>query len=316
MLRIGNPNPLAVYNHPMFTREINWAHHLLNIEEAWTSVTGKGVRVGVVDTGCDYTHDDLVGKVFGGINCTPNHDNGYMDSVGHGTSCASIIAARKTGKGVAGIAPDASLFIAKAVDDAGIGEAEYLKCAIESCIAAECSVINVSLGSVEAYPEIEEVIQRGNDLGIIFVAAAGNSGDNKDGGPVILESDGLPLEDWPARLPYVISVAAINKEGKVALWSSPGSIEFSAPGVDITTCFPGNKYAVFSGTSQASPFISGVCALLKERNPNIDMREAVKILDAHSLSIGASSQYGAGIINVGSAVKALAKFKGGDRYGA
>jgi subtilisin family serine protease len=296
-IRIDPHTPLFIYEHPVFTREINWAHHLMNVQEAWAGVTGSGVKVGVIDTGFTYDHPDLEGKIFGGINCTGGADGDYSDKInGHGISVASIIAARKSGKGVAGVAPDASLFIAKAIDDNGVGEAEYIKCSIEACIAAGCDVINMSLGSPESYPEVDVVIRSGVDKGIIFVAAAGNSGE---------DNDELEQEDWPARLPYVISVAAINKNSKRAGWSSRGDIEFSAPGVDIVTCFLENKYATFSGTSQAAPFVSGACALLKQCDKSIDYDRAVDLLSKHSLSIGAKTDFGAGIINLGSAVSAL-----------
>jgi len=304
--RIGGEQPVYVYDSPVFSKEISWAHHLMNIPVAWARATGKGVRVGVVDTGCDYNHDDLEGRIIGGINCTKDHGKGYVDNSGHGTSVASIIAARKSGRGVAGVAPDATLFIAKAIDDSGVGEAEYIKCSIDACITAGCDVINLSIGSQQSHPDVEEVIREGVDKRIIFVAAAGNSGDVS-----VKDNDGFPLEDWPARLPYVISVAAINKHEKAPDWSSPGDIEFSAPGVDIVTCYPGNRYATFSGTSQAAPFISGVCALLKECDPDIDFEQAINMMTQHSLKIGDERAYGAGIINVGSVVNAFSLFKDG-----
>ena len=307
VFRIGGDQPVFIYQNPVFSREINWSHHLMNIPEAWTRVTGKGVRVGVIDTGCDYNHEDLAGKIFGGINCTSDHTIGYMDSdSGHGSSVCSIIAARKSGRGVAGVAPDSSLFVAKAIDANGVGEAEYIKCSIAACITAGCDVINMSIGSPEAHPEVEEAIVDGVARNIIFVAAAGNSGDVE-----VKDNDGFPLEDWPARLPYVISVSAIDRQKNVPKWSSPGHVEFAAPGVDILTCFPGNKYATFSGTSQAAPFVSGICALLKECDPNIDFEKAVEILSKYSLKIGDGSEYGAGIINVGSVVNSFSMFKGG-----
>jgi subtilisin family serine protease len=306
IFQIGGDSPVFIYDKPVFSREINWAHHLMNIQAAWATVTGKGVRVGIVDSGCDYNHDDLVDKIFGGINCTKEVGTGYMDTNGHGTSVASIIAAKRSGRGVAGVAPDATLFIAKAITGAGAGEAEYIKCAIESCITAGCDVVNLSIGSSDAHEDINEVIRDGVDKRIIFVAAAGNSGDLS-----IRDNDGNPLEDWPARLPYVISVAAINRSNEVPEWSSPGDIEFSAPGVDIITCYPGNKYSTFSGTSQAAPFVSGVCALLKECDPDIDFERAVDILSKHSVSIGRQNAYGAGVINVGSVVNAFSLFKSG-----
>lgn len=302
---IAIDNNAIVYDNPIFTREINWAHKLLHIPEAWTKATGKGVLVGVIDTGCDCNHDDLDGRVFDGVDCT-GEGNYCLDTNGHGTSISSIIAAKKSGHGVAGVAPDSKLFVAKSVDSGGTGESKDIKCAIEASINAGCSVINVSLGSREPYPEIENIIEEAVKNNVIFIAAAGNSGDI-----LIEDNSGYPLEDWPARLPYVISVAAINRQEKVPEWSSPGDIEFSAPGVDIVSCYPGNKYVKNSGTSQAAPFVTGICALLKEKDPNINFQHIVEILSKYSLTLGDDRLYGAGIINVGSVVNAFSLFKKG-----
>jgi subtilisin family serine protease len=303
---IVKDNSAAIYDSMVLTREINWAHNLMSIPDAWTKATGRGVLVGVVDSGCDCDHRDLEGVVGGGVDCVD--EDGYCtDYNGHGTSIASIISAKQSGHGVAGVAPEAKLFIAKGIDRAGVGDVDSVKCAIEACIDAGCDIVNMSIGSPEPYPEVEEIIKDAVlTKNIIFVAAAGNSGDL-----TVNDNDGYPLEDWPARLPYIISVAAIDKGKETPEWSSPGDIEFVAPGVDIVSCYPGDKYTRSSGTSQAASFISGVCALLKEKDKNINFKSAMEILSKYALVIGDDQTCGAGIINVGLAISAFSLFKQG-----
>jgi subtilisin family serine protease len=287
----------AIYDSVAIASELNWAHKLMHIDEAWARATGKGIKIGIVDTGCDINHPDLKDAIVDCKNFS-NSPGRCEDLNGHGTHVAGIVAAKVTGRGVSGIAHDASLYIAKAIDNSGVGDSNNITRAIEACTEAGCDVINLSLGSPEEYVPMSMAIKRAVDRNIIVVAAAGNSGDNND-----LTID----EQWPARLPFVISVAAINKNLISAPWSSSGNnITFSAPGVDILSCYPGGRYATMSGTSQACPFITGICALMKEVKKDIGREEVVKILSQYSLSIGSKASSGAGVINVVAALDSLA----------
>jgi len=285
----------GIYENVAVASELHWSHRLMHIDEAWAKATGKGVKVGIVDTGCDVHHQDLKDSIAGCGNFSQSPGQ-CEDIHGHGTHVAGIIAAKITGSGVSGVAHGSSLYIARAIDNSGVGDPANIARAIEACVVAGCSVINLSLGSPEEYAPMTKAIQRATDKNIIVVAAAGNCGDN---------NVATTEEQWPAKLPFVISVAAINKKLINAPWSASGKIEFSAPGVDILSCYPGGKYATMSGTSQACPFIAGVCALMKEIKPDINREEVVNLLSQYSLSIGHRASSGAGVINVVAALESL-----------
>ena len=286
----------AIYDSVAIVSELSWAHRLMRIDEAWAKATGKEIKVGIVDTGCDINHPDLKNAIVSCENFSGSPGR-CEDVNGHGTHVAGIVAAKVTGHGVSGIAHDANLYIVKAIDNSGVGDSNHITKAIEVCAEAGCDVINLSFGSPVEYAPMSRIIKKAVDRNVIVVAAAGNSGDNND---VTVD------EQWPARLPFVISVAAINKNLISAPWSSSGNIAFSAPGVDILSCYPGGRYATMSGTSQACPFITGICALMKEVKKDIGREEIVKILSQYSLSIGSRASSGAGVINVVAALDSLA----------
>ena len=289
--------PIAIYDNLFTAKAVNWTHSLMHIEEAWAKATGKNVLVGIIDTGCDVKHKDLSGKVKHCVNVSMSPGD-CTDKNGHGTNVSSIVAARPTGSGVTGIAYGSELCVVKAIDDSGAGDVDNLIRAVKACMDRGCDVINMSLGSHEAYDPLSKLLQEAANKGIIIVAAAGNGGD---GNPKTLE------EDYPARLPYVLSVAAINSKEQVAKFSSSGHIEFAAPGVDIIGCYPGNKYATMSGTSQATPFVSGICALMKELDKSMGYKQAIDVLSKYSMALGDPHASGYGIINVGAAISAFVK---------
>ncbi len=285
----------GIYEKITIINELHWSHKLMHINEAWARATGKGVKIGIVDTGCDIHHPDLNGAIVGCHNFSQSSGQ-CEDMHGHGTHIAGIIAAKITGSGVSGVAHGASLYIARAIDNSGVGNPANIARAIEACIDAGCDVINLSLGCPEEYIPMSRAIQRATEKNIIVVAAAGNCGDN---------NVSTVEEQWPARLPFVISVAAINKKLINASWSASGDIEFSAPGVDILSCYPGGRYATMSGTSQACPFITGACALMKEIKRDINREQIVKLLSQYSMSIGHQASFGAGVVNVVAALESL-----------
>lgn len=146
---------------------------------------GNGVCVAILDTGCDYTHKDLKGKVVGGYNFTSDYDGdpkNYMDNNGHGTHVAGIIGAR--GKTVQGIAPKAELFILKVLDKNGKGSRENIIKAINYCIKwnkednfTKINVINLSLSGNKDDVELYNVINEATLNDIVIVCASGNNGD-------------------------------------------------------------------------------------------------------------------------------------------
>ncbi|MBW3114353.1 S8 family serine peptidase [Bacillus sp. MCCB 382] len=276
-----------------------WAFEKMNItNEVRTNLTGKGVKVAVLDTGIDRTHPDL--KIAGGTcvlkaNCT----DGYQDDNGHGTHVAGIIAAQNNNIGIVGVAPDVSLYGIKVLDFTGTGTSTTIISGIEWAIQQDIDVLNMSFTTTVNDPALKAVIDEAYLNGMTIIAAAGNSGRPDATGDTTL---------YPAKYDSVIGVGGLEKSLLRMNESSTGSsVEISAPGRSIVSTFPKNLdtydgrsdgYAPLSGTSMAAPYITGIMALFKEKYPeqsNIHLR---KLLDQSALDLGEKGRdplYGFGI---------------------
>lgn len=253
----------------------NWGIDVCLIGEAWRVTKGEGVKVAVLDTGiCD--HEDLNGQWKDAYDFS--NDKTYEDrKSGHGTHVAGIIGAIDNQIGCIGIAPHCTLVPMKVLDDAGGGSFLAIENAIRKCIElGDIDIINMSLGAPNPPPgdSLHNAIKEATSKGIIIVAAAGNNASKVN---------------YPAAYDEVIAVAALNDKGEMAHFSSSDErIDSVAPGVDIYSTFLKNQYAKMSGTSQASPFVAGICALLKSLskrdssippiNNYIDMLRAIDIV--------------------------------------
>lgn len=225
----------------------SWGQTMAGISDAQKHTKGAGVLVAVLDSGVA-AHPALDQAIFGDkYNCT--NTGSALDFQGHGTHVAGIIAARDNGSGVQGVAPEARIMAVKVLNDQAKGNYDWIAKGVDVAVDNGADIINMSLGAGAPPPQaLHDAIKRATDKGVIVVAAAGN-----DAGAV----------NYPARYDEVIAVAAIDKVGKLARFSSHDSnVDVSAPGVDIYSTHLNNSYAVLNGTSQASPFIAGVCAML------------------------------------------------------
>lgn len=237
---------VATFTVGALSETTDWGLLASGIPDAHKHTRGEGITVAVLDTGGP-NHIDLNANLLPAINCsgtgTPD------DKQGHGTHVAGIIAALQNGIGVVGVAPDAKILPIKVLDDSGRSGFAQIAAGIRAAIDAKVDVINMSLGAPNTPPDdFYQAIKEAHAAGIILVAAAGN-----DAGAV----------NWPARYDEVIAVSAIDNQGNLANFSSHGDqIDFGAPGVNIYSTYLNNQYAVLNGTSQAAPFIAGVCALL------------------------------------------------------
>lgn len=222
-------------------------------------ITGKNIKIAVLDTGCDKNHLEFAGQIVEGKNFTTDNNSdpaNYTDYNGHGTHVAGTIAARKNGKGVIGVAPDSKLFILKVLNAQGVGTYEGLINAIYYAISKQVNIISMSLGGPQDYPPLHEAIQKAVEADIIVVCAAANSGDGK------AETSEYA---YPAYYPEVVSVGAMTANRKVATFSnSNNQVDLIAPGVSILSTLPNNQYGIFSGTSMATPHVAGALALISE----------------------------------------------------
>lgn len=259
--------------------------------EAWDSFTGNpdDILIGVIDTGIDYLHPDLVDNIWKNPGEIPNNgidddDNGFIDDYygwdfayddndpedqyGHGTHVSGTIAGKgNNGIGVTGVMWNARVMAIKFLDASGSGTTSDAIDAVNYATIMNVQVTNNSWGGGGYSQALEEAIASSG----IFVAAAGNNGTDNDQYP-----------EYPGSytLDNIISVAATDHNDSLANFSCYGrySVDLSAPGVDILSSLPGNNYEAWSGTSMATPHVTGAVALLWSNNSSLsstDVKSAI-----------------------------------------
>lgn len=258
--------------------------------QAWTKTIGsRRVVVAVLDTGVDYTHEDLASNMWhpskyglplysddelGNVN----DENGFdatgednpMDDNGHGTHCAGVIGADgDNGVGIAGINWKVEIMPLKFMNKRGNGSTSAAIAAINYVIARKKQGVNVrvisaSWGSTQYSKALEDAIRAAGEEGIIFIAASGNSSDDTD-----------KRAHYPAgyNLPNVVSVAALDRSDKLASFSNYGAktVHVAAPGAAIVSTWLENGFRDASGTSMATPHVAGIAALVLSKEPNISV---------------------------------------------
>ncbi|WP_019240920.1 MULTISPECIES: S8 family peptidase [Bacillus] len=231
---------------------------LIQAPMLWNKTKGKGITVAVLDTGCDVEHPDLKNRIIGGRNFTKD-DRGnpevFKDYNGHGTHVAGTIAAEENGSGVVGVAPEASLLIVKVLDKSGSGSYEGIINGILYAIEQKVDIISMSLGGPNDVQELHEAVKKATNQGILVVCAAGNDGDG---------DDSTDEYGYPGSYNEVISVGAIDLERRSSRFTnSNNEVDLVAPGEKIYSTFLNGTYKSLSGTSMATPHVSGALALLK-----------------------------------------------------
>ncbi len=290
---------------------LDWGVDKINAEVVWggaenaADVTGgydgTGVKVAVIDTGIEYTHPDLDANYYGGHDFV-NDDNDPMDDNGHGTHVAGIIAAEDNGIGVIGVAPHAQLYGVKVLNSQGSGTYSDIVAGIDWAIQNGMDVISMSLGGSSGDTALEDILNQAYSAGMVIVAASSN--------------DGTGSISYPARYSTAIAVGATDSNDNLASFSNYGAEqEVVAPGVSIYSTYTGNSYATLSGTSMATPMVSGVVALILSKNPNLTPDEVRNILHDSALDLGASGwdqYYGYGRVQADVAIDITPTSGGGD----
>jgi subtilisin family serine protease len=262
-----------------------------HIDAELSVATGNGATVCIIDTGVDRTHPDLVANIAGGQNFVAKgrsvDASKWADDHGHGTHVAGTVAALDNSEGVVGVAPQASLLIAKALDRRGSGYLSDIIAAMEYCATAGADVISMSLGATSHVQAFEDASSAVAAQGVLIVAAAGND----YGGPV----------NYPAAYASVMAVGATDISSQLASFSNVGpEVEIAAPGVDILSTTRGGSYGSMSGTSMSTPHVSGVVALAKELNPGFDGDALRLLLQSTADDLGApgrDSSFGFGLVD-------------------
>lgn len=228
----------------------DWGFDKIRAGEAHKEATGRGVKVAVLDTGVQSGHPDLPIPVFK-RNYTGGNSLDVEDRAGHGTHVSGIILARDNQVGVVGVCPNCQLLVYKVLGDDGSGNLNQIAQAIIDAANFGADVINMSLGGPSQSSILDSSIQFAKSKGVQVVVARGNNGTTQ------------PL--YPGSSTGVISVSATNINDSKATFSSYGwslgVTPYSAPGASILSTCIGSKYCTMSGTSMASPYVAGVCAL-------------------------------------------------------
>jgi|GEM_PF-4981241 subtilisin family serine protease len=219
----------------------------------YNNITGEGVVVAILDTGVNYKLPDLDDNYLGGYDFAYD-DLDPNDLEGHGTTVAALLAGEGDDQ-FQGIAPNASYYAVKVLDDSGAGKLSDVLDGLDWAVQHNVSIVSMSYGQPVYSPAEHTAIQTLYNKGVILVAAAGNEGYDK----LI----------YPAGYPEVVSVGAVNRYGEVASWSNKGAF-LAAPGVEITILTRFGTTTTGSGTSYATPIVSGVVALMKQVNPNLN----------------------------------------------
>ena len=301
----------------------NWALDAVDAFSAWQVATGEDIVIAVVDTGVDVNHKDLddniwvnKGEIAGdGID---NDGNGFIDDVNgwnftndgaannpndvhsHGTHVAGIIAAEAdNGYGIAGVAPDAEIMAVKVLNDRGSGSSSDVAAGIRYAVDNGADIVNLSLGSSRLSSSIEAAVEYAQANGVLVVAAAGNSGRSEAGYPARLTES----------LDNVISVAATDKNGKVASFSnyseSGTTVDLAAPGVSIRSTTPDDRFGNKSGTSMATPVVAAAAAVIWSANPEWTYDQVIEVLESTVSDLANTSKPNAtnGILDLGAAME-------------
>lgn len=226
-----------------------WGIDTVEADQVWSAHTGAGINVAVLDTGIDMDHPDLAANIKGGINLV-NTRKTFDDDNGHGTHVSGTIAAVNNDFGVIGVAPEANLYGVKVLNQRGSGYTSDVIEGIEWAVNNNMDIISMSLSSAYYNAAFEVAINYAYNNGVIVVAAAGN------------ESTSV---SYPAAYDNVIGVSAMDQNYDLAYFSNYGpQIDVTAPGVSITSTYYKGQYAIMSGTSMATPHVTGVIALMLE----------------------------------------------------
>lgn len=227
---------------------IDWGLSAYHIPDHWKATRGKGIKVAVLDTGIDESHPDLADAIDDARDFTRSRF-GPVDQNGHGTHTSGTLAARQNNMGVIGVAPDCRLLVGKVLGDDGAGSAAIVAAGIDWACDSGADVISMSLGSPQGDDALLAAVSRAASKGKFLIAAAGNDG----------RADSV---NFPARWRDTVAVAAVDRAGQLARFSSRGpEVDVAAPGEDIVSTWLRGGYAKLSGTSMATPFVAGVVVL-------------------------------------------------------
>jgi thermitase len=277
-------------NDTYFSNGVQWAPQKVSAQSAWDITKGSStVKVAIVDTGVDYNHPDLAGKVVKGYDFVDD-DSDPMDLNNHGTHCAGIAAAvTNNAKGIAGMAPNVSVLAVRVLDANGSGSLDDVANGIYYAVDNGAKVVSLSLGGSSGATSLQNAVNYAASKGVVVVAAAGN------------ESTSAP--SYPGYYSNAIAVAATDSSDYLASFSNYGSwVDVAAPGVDIASTIRNGGYAYMSGTSMATPLVAGIAGLLASQGRTAsNIRAAIE--NTADYVPGTGTYFSKGRVNAADAVR-------------
>jgi subtilisin family serine protease len=308
----------------------DWGQQIVDAQIAWDQgYTGQGVVVAVIDSGVQRDHDQLKNQMFinagevgtdhNGNNKSNNgfddDSNGYVDDVsgydfnlnsatvtdgtGHGTHVAGIIGAQHSAGPVHGIAEGAKILPLDFMDDNGSGNISDAIRAMYYAAQMGAKVVNASWGGAPCSQNLQKAITDLGAQGVLFVSAAGNNGESLDTNPEYPAAYGLSTQ---------VTVGASTARDYMSAYSnfSYTLANIMAPGDSIISTYPGNTTKSLSGTSMATPFVTGAAAILKGARPNASPSDIKNAL-LNSVDSGPFEVSSRGRLNVGKALTEILK---------
>eukprot|EP00980_Cylindrotheca_fusiformis_P008951 scaffold1910_cov87-Cylindrotheca_fusiformis.AAC.1 len=283
-------------------QEVPYGIDMVKAPEAWETYSqinqGAGVKVCVMDTGLDQDHEDFIRSNLSGYTGREAFTPWNQDREGHGTHVSGTIAAADNDEGVVGVAPLAEIYMVRVFDNEGKFYGSDVVAAAEACRDAGAKIISMSLGGPSYDSDEKRAFDDLFDEGILAIAAAGN--------------DGTDDYSFPASYERVMSVAAVNSNRNHAAFSQFNDrVDIAAPGVNVRSTWNNGRYSSISGTSMATPHVSGVAALMLAFKPDATPTELKTAMlntaeNPNKPNGGRNNQYGYGIVNAQKAIEWLA----------
>jgi minor extracellular protease Epr len=271
---------------------IDWGIIDFDVPKLWNKNKGENISVMVCDTGI-VDHEDLKNNIDHDKAASFIDNEDYIDHQGHGTCVAGVIAAKESGFGIVGVAPNCKIIPVKSLSNKGFTDNKSLEKTLEYAINIKPDIVNMSLGG--QYPQgqlFENLLRKLYDLNIPVICAMGNYGDN--------------YSCFPADYSETIGVTSYRKDRNISDFSSRSdNADFALPGEDILTTNLNNQYSIVNGTSFAAPFLSGLIAIIlseaKKKNLTLNIESLKQLLIQTCDDYGKSGKdrlFGYGIINV------------------
>ena len=244
------------------------------IDRAWSITRGAGVRIAIIDTGIDGSHQDLLGAVAGGTDVSGLGSSNGQTPVGsdrrHGTMVASLAGGRGNNgtDGVIGSAPEAQLLsVSMSFGGGDVSPDDQIAKAVRWAVDNGADVISLSLTrNTRDWPESwDRAFSYAAANDVVVIAAAGNRGS------------GTVAVGAPATMPGVLTVGGVTREGLASDTASAQGITIGvmAPSEGLVGAIPGGNYVSWSGTSGATPIVAGIVALVRAAHPNLDAANVI-----------------------------------------